>query len=282
MTDSLSDNRPIGLIAGQGRLPLLVAEGARAAGRPVRCLGLRHQYDAGLPAYCDAFRDAGLMRLGGWIRTLRRWEVTEAIMVGRVAKVAMHDPLKWVRQIPDWRTLRLWYGRLRHDRRNAAVLAAVTAELADHGIRLIDSTTYIPDHLATEGVMGSASVTPSQQADIDFGWPLLEQILGLDVGQAIAVRERDVIAVEAVEGTQGMIERAGTLCRSRGWTMLKSCRADHDRRADVPTIGVETIEQLHDAGAGCLALGAGRVIMIDRPAVIAAADARGIAIVGLP
>jgi DUF1009 family protein len=106
-------------------------------------------------------------------------------------------------------------------------------------------------------------------------------MLELDIGQAMAVRERDVVAVEAVEGTAAMIERAGALCRSPGWTLLKTSRPDHDMRADVPTIGAETVEQVARAGGGCIALGAGRVILIDKPKVLAKADELKIAIVGV-
>jgi DUF1009 family protein len=271
----------IGLIAGQGRLPVIVAQGIRAAGARVCCVGLRDQFDADLPTQCDEFRTAGVIQLGRWVRLLRRSGVREAIMVGRVAKTRMHDPLRLVRQLPDWRALNLWYRRLRHDRRNATVLAAVADELARCGVELIDTTTYIPDHLATEGVMTATPPSADQEADVRFGWPLLRRVAELEVGQAMAVRDRDVIAVEAVEGTTRMIERAGELCRARGWTLLKTARDDHDRRAEVPTIGVETIEQMAAAGGGCIALGAGRVIMIDRPAVLEAADRAGISIVGV-
>ena len=277
----VTETRTLGLIAGQGRLPILIARGMSAAGARVCCVGLRGQYDPQLPDRCDAFREAGVFQLGRWIRLLRRWGAAEAVMVGRVAKGRMHDPLRLFRQMPDWRAAVLWYRRLRHDHRTAAVLAAVAEELQKSGITLIDSTTYIPDHLAGAGVMGQVRPTAAGEADIAFGWPLLEQIVEFDVGQAIAVRERDVIAVEAVEGTDAVIERAGKLCRAKGWTLLKTAKAAHDMRADVPTIGVETISRLEQAGATCLALGAGRVILIDKPAVLEAADRARIAVVGI-
>jgi DUF1009 family protein len=110
---------------------------------------------------------------------------------------------------------------------------------------------------------------------------VLREVVRLDVGQAMVVRDRDVIAVEAVEGTTGVIERAGALCRAKGWTLLKTAHPRHDMRADVPTIGVETVEQLADAGGGCIAVGAGRVILIDRPRVLEVADRRKVAIVGI-
>jgi DUF1009 family protein len=272
---------PIGLIAGQGKLPVIVANGIHAAGARVCCVGLRDQYLDELPPLCDEFHRAGIAQIGRWIRTFRRAGVTEAVMVGRVAKVRMHDPLRLFRQIPDWRAAVIWYRRLRHDRRTPALLAAVADELQRNGVTLIDSTKYIPDHLAEEGVMGAVEPDRDQQADIAFGWPLLEETVRLHVGQAMAVRDRDVIAVEAIEGTDRMIERAGSLCRAKGWTLLKTSSPDHDMRADVPTIGVGTIERLRAAGAGCLALGTGRVILIERPEVIAAADRAGIAIVGV-
>ena len=216
-----------------------------------------------------------------WLRTLRRWGASEAIMVGRVSKARMHDPFRLLREIPDVRSALLWYRRLRHDRRNATVLAAIADELARGGVRLLDSTTYIQDQLAEEGVLGKTSLSQLQSSDIAMAWPLLEKTVEMDIGQSIAVREGDVIAVEALEGTAGMISRAGDLCRRSGWTLLKTSKIDHDRRADVPSIGVQTIKELSAAGAGCLALGAGRVILIDRPAVLEAADRAGIAIVGV-
>jgi len=281
-TSSVPTDSPLGLIAGGGRLPLLVATGARAIGRPVVAIGLRDQFDPDLRALCNHFHTAGIVQIGRWIKLLRREGVREAIMVGHVSKARMHDPLRVFRQLPDLRAALLWYRRLRHDRRNHALLAAVADELASSGVTLIDSTSFIPDHMATAGVMGRVQPSREAQGDLDLGWPLLSRVVELDIGQSIAVRDRDVIAVEAVEGTDALIERAGALCRAKGWTLLKTAKSTHDMRADVPTVGVLTIERLAAAGGRCLALGAGRVIMVDRPAVIAAADRLGVAIVGVP
>lgn len=278
---TLGSQTTLGLIAGQGRLPLLVARGMKAAGARVVCVGLRDQYDEELPGVCDEFSVAGIARPGRWIRLLRRGGVSEAVMVGAVKKTRMHDPLRLIKLLPDWRAVVLWYKHLRHDRRNAALLGALADELGRHGITIIDSTKYIPDHLASEGVMTRTQPTTQQKADIDFAWPLLTQAVELNIGQSMAVRERDVIAVEAVEGTAAMIQRAGELCKAKGWTLLKTAAGDHDMRADVPSVGVETIEQMKQAGAGCLALGTGRVILIDKPQVIKAAEKAGIGIVGM-
>jgi len=278
---SLLLNKPVGLIAGQGRLPLLVARGIKAAGANVCCLGLRDQYDLQLPLLCDQFNSVGLLRIGRWIKLLRRAGVREAVMVGGVSKKRMHDRWRFFRQIPDWRAAMLWYRHLRHDRRNAAVLAALADELARHGITLIDSTTYINDQLADEGALTLTRPTAAQRADVEFGWPLLARTVELDIGQSIAVRDRDVIAVEAVEGTDAMIERAGELCKTKGWTLLKTAKRDHDMRTDVPAIGLATIERAARAGCGCIAVGAKRVILVDKPAVLKAADDMRIAILGV-
>lgn len=273
---------PLGLIAAGGRLPILVAQGMRAAGHPVHALGLRGQYDQSLVPLCDRFADAGVTRLGSWGRGLRRMGVRYAVMVGRVDKAKMlHSVWEIVRSLPDIRALRVYF-RMRTDKRSHLILAAIADELAKDGVLLIDSTSHITEHLAHEGVMTDRAPASAQRADIALGWPILKEMLRLDVGQAIAVRDRDVIAVEAVEGTDRMIERAGALCASGGWTLLKAARAGHDRRADVPTIGPETIRTMHQAGGRCIALAAGDVIIIDKETTLALADKFGIAIIGIP
>lgn len=274
---------PVGLIAGAGRLPIIVAEGLRARGHPIHALGLSDQYDPILPSLCASFKRVGLLRVGTWGRLLRRSGVSHAIMVGKVDKAKlMHSPWTIIRNIPDRRTLVAWYKHLRHDRRSYAVLAAIADELGRSGVHLIDSTAPIAKSLAESGVMTEKHPTPEQRADINFAWPLLVQTLKLDIGQAVAVRDRDIVAVEAVEGTDRMIERAGQICRTPGWTICKGARAGHDRRSDVPTVGVKTIENLYQAGARCLALAAGDVIMIDKDDVLRLADELGIAVVGVP
>lgn len=274
---------PIGLIAGGGRLPVLIARGLRESGHPVHALGLSRQYDRELPRLCASFRDVGLLRVGTWARSLRKAGCRHAIMVGRVDKASlMHNRWRMVQNIPDVRTVVAWYRHLRHDRRSHAVLAAIAEELDREGVSLIDSTSPIPDHLSKAGVMTLTRPTREQESDIEFAWPLLTELLRLDIGQTIAVREKDVICVEAVEGTDRMIERAGQICRTPGWTLCKGARAGHDKRSDVPTVGLRTLENMHKAGGRCLAIAAGDVIMLDREEMIQLADRLGIAIVGVP
>jgi hypothetical protein len=283
LADPPAPPAPIGLIAGGGRLPILVAKGLAGIGHPVHGLGLARQYDGELPPLCDSFCDVGLLRLGGWAKRLKQSGCQHAIMVGRVDKAQlMHDRFRVFKNIPDMRTIISWRRHLRHDRRSHAVLAAIAEELDRQGVSLIDSTSPIPDHLSKAGVMTLTRPTREQESDIDFAWPLLTELLRLDIGQAIAVREKDVICVEAVEGTDRMIERAGQICRVPGWTLCKGARAEHDRRSDVPTVGIQTLENLHKAGGRCLAIAAGDVIMLDREDMIQTADRLGISIVGVP
>jgi DUF1009 family protein len=272
---------PLGLIAGEGAFPFLVARGAAAAGRTVICAGLRGSVDPALASEVSVYREVGVLQIGRWINVLRAHGVTQAIMVGRVGKSAMHRRGKWLRYVPDWRTLRVYYTRVRKDKRDHAVLLAVADELAREGITLMDSTTFTKDHMASPGVMGRHAPTPAQTADAEFGFRLCRMISSEDIGQALALVDKDVIAVEAVEGTDRMIERAGNFCKGRKWVLVKVANANRDLRIDVPSIGLQTIEKLKSAGCGCLVLEAAQTMMLEKEKVIAAADRAGIVLLGM-
>ena len=270
---------PLGLIAGEGVFPLLVARGARAAGRRVVCAAFAGHAWADLRAECDEFHWVGVLRLGQWARRLRRAGAREAIMVGRVAKGQIYDRWRYFRYIPDWRGVRAFW-RVRRDRRPMAILGAVMTELGSAGITLIDSTKYCPEHLVTPGVLTRRRPSDAQWADVRFGWSICQTVSRLDIGQSIAVVRNDVIAVEAVEGTDAMIERAGRLCPVGGWTLIKVSNTRQDLRVDVPTVGTTTIERLAAARAGCLVLEPGKTIMLERQKVLELADRHRIAVVG--
>jgi len=272
---------PIGLIAGQGSLPLETARGLRAAGHRVICTALAGQTRrAELRPLCDVFTDVGLIRLNQWIRHLRRHGCTQAVMVGRVAYEGVYHRFHLFQYLPDWRTARVWFFRTRHDKRSDRLLRAVADELASGGIELIDGRPYVQNTLATEGLMTHSSPPRDVQADIDFAWPLLRRINELLVGQSLACKDRAIIAVEAVEGTDRMIERAGALCKRRGWVLCKASNPNQDMRFDVPTVGLATIENLHRHGGAALVLETGRTIMLDKPQLLQRADELGIAVVG--
>ena len=270
---------PLGLIAGEGVFPILVARGARAAGRRVVCTAFAGHAWPDLADECDVFRWVGVLRCGQWIKTLQANGCTQAIMVGRVNKSHIYDRWRYFRYIPDLRTARLFFRAVRRDKRPQVILQALIDELGSAGITLVDSTQYCPEHLATAGVMTRRPPTEAQWADVRFGWDVCRAVSRMDIGQSIAVLDRDVIAVEAVEGTDAMIDRAGRLCRVGGWTLIKMS-TDREMRVDVPTVGTTTIEKLAAARAGCLVLEAGRTIMLEKNKVIELADWYKIAIVG--
>ncbi|HTW93652.1 MAG TPA: UDP-2,3-diacylglucosamine diphosphatase LpxI [Tepidisphaeraceae bacterium] len=275
-----SSHPPLGLIAGEGIFPKLVARGAKAAGRQVVCAAFSGSADPDLAAECDRFKWVGVVRLGQWIRFLKKSGCHEAIMVGRVAKRKLFSRWKYLQNVPDLRTLRLWLSELRRDRRDQAILFAVIRELEREGITLIDSTRFCADQLCTEGVMTSRAPTPAQWEDVRFGWELCQNLSRLDIGQAIALKDKTVLAVEALEGTNAMIQRAGEMCRGGNWTLIKVSNVRQDMRVDVPTVGVRTIEHLHAAGAGCLVLEAGKTILLEKEKVLEAAERLKIAIIG--
>ena len=271
----------LGLIAGQGRLPFLVADGARKAGLEVVCVGLAENAREELADNVDVFYMVPIARPGNWIRKLKRHNVTKTIMAGTVAKKQIFTPRRIIKYMPDWRAVRIWYWRLRKkDKQNDTLLGALAEELASGGIVLENSTMYCKEHMATAGVMTKHQPARSVQDDIEFGWNIVRKLGELDVGQAIAVKEREVIAVEAIEGTAKMIERAGQFCKAGGWTLIKTAKPNQDMRFDVPCVGPETIKSLAQNGAKCLVVEAGKTIIIDKPDTIELADRMGIAVLG--
>jgi DUF1009 family protein len=279
---AVDSDAPLGLIAGQGELPRAVALGARAAGRRLAIVALRGFGDPGLRSLGERFRECGVARLGAWIRFFRRAGCREVVMVGRVRKADMYAMPRW-RQwliyLPDLTSIRVWYHRAR-DKRNDALLGAVADEMQRRGLTMIDSTRYIPEVLAAEGVLTACE--PSRQVlnDAEFAWPIAREIGRLDIGQSVAVKEREIIAVEAIEGTDALIARAGELCPAGGWTLVKLAKPAQDPRFDVPTVGPETIENLRRARAAGLVVEAGRTILLERERTIALANQYRIAILG--
>jgi DUF1009 family protein len=278
--ESGGSSTPLGLIAGEGIFPLLVARGARAAGRKVVAAAFGGSAWPELRGEVDVFKWVGVMRVGQWIRVLRAQGCDEAILVGRVAKEKIYSRWRFFQYIPDLRTAGIWFRILHRDKRDQSVLGAVDRELASEGIRLIDQTTYCTEHLATPGVMTRSALTDKQWDDIRFGWDICQTISRLDIGQSIAVVDKNVIAVEAVEGTNAMIDRAGKLCKVGGWTLIKVSNVHQDMRLDVPTVGTTTIEKLHANRAAALVLEPGKTIMLEKAKVLELAERYKIAIVG--
>ena len=269
----------IGVIAGAGRFPFVVAEGARRAGYGVVIVALRGLADPSLRELADRFYWSGVVRLGRWIRIFRRQGVSRAIMAGSVRKREMYGRFRLLRYLPDWTSIRLWFF-VAADKRNDSLLRAAAAEMQRRGVTLTNSVEFCPEHMALPGVMTRRQPTPAQLRDADFGWRIAKELGRLDIGQSVAVKEQEVIAVEAIEGTDDMIRRAGALCPAGGWTLVKVAKPEQDMRFDVPTVGVATIDNLRANRAAVLVVEAGKTLMLDRDKVIAAADNAGIVILG--
>jgi DUF1009 family protein len=271
----------LGLIAGAGGLPWLVARGAKKTGCRLVVVGLRGLADPGLAELADRFYWAGVARLGRWIRVLRREDAGRAILIGGLRKTDMYVPLPMLllRFLPDWTTIRVWFFGV-SDRRNDTVLRAVADEMQRRGVTLVDSTQYCPEAMANVGVMTRTQPTAAHQRDADLGWYVAKEMGRLDIGQSVAVKDGDVVAVEAIEGTDRMIERAGQLCRKGGFVLVKVAKPNQDMRFDVPTIGPETIKNLYAARGACLVVEAGKTLVVDRDETLAIADRYGVAVVG--
>jgi DUF1009 family protein len=281
MAEPLS-SRPIGLLAGSGRFPVVFAEKARSLGIPVVCVGLRYEADPQLAQLVERYHWVGVAQLGRMIRCFKRAGVCQLVMAGKVKKAGfMYKPWRLLSLLPDWRMIQFWYRRSRRDNRDDSVLLGVIAEFAADGLRCESALDLCPELLVRPGVLTRCKPTMREQGDIAFGWDLAKEMGRLDVGQSVAVKEKTVLAVEAIEGTDEMIARAGALCRASGFVLIKVAKPQQDMRFDVPTVGCTTIETMRRAGGRVLAIEAGKTILLDEPDTIALGDRYGISIVAL-
>ena len=205
-------------------------------------------------------------------------------MVGKIFKVRLFERWRWLRHLPDLRTIRMFlphFWTRKKDCRDDSLLRPIVEEFAAEGIRFAPATDYAPELLVKEGQLTRRGPTAWQQKDIEFGWQMAKEMGRLDIGQSVAVKDQAVLAVEAVEGTDECIRRAGALCRAGGFTVVKVAKPQQDMRFDVPTIGLGTLETLHAAGGKVLAVEAGRTIFLDQDAVIEFADRNGLVIVAV-
>jgi hypothetical protein len=272
---------PVGLIAGAGRLPVAFAEKARDLGVPVVTLAIRNLAAAELQPLSQRFWWIGLGRMGAAIRRLKRSGVRDVVMAGKVHKAALFGPWGILHLLPDLRTIRFWCNRLRRDNKDDTLLLSVIAEFEREGLRFGSALDYCQELLVRAGLLTRRRPSAAEEKDIAFGWDLAKEMGRLDVGQSVAVRGRAVLAVEAIEGTDQAIARAGHLARRGGFVVVKVAKPQQDMRFDVPTVGCTTIEIMHQAGGRVLAVEAGKTILLDEPATIALADGYGISIVAL-
>jgi DUF1009 family protein len=268
----------LGLIAGNGRFPFLVLDAARGAGHDVTVVALKEETfpelaDLAARAPAAAFHWISLGQLGTLIKLFKDAGVTQAVMAGQVKHAKLFD----VMASADASLLGVL---LRAKTRNTdGLIGGIADAMRDKGIELLNSTAFLAPLLAKEGVLTRRAPDADEQADLVFGYRIADTIAGLDIGQTIAVKAAAVVAVEAMEGTDAIIIRAGQLAGS-GVRIVKVAKPNQDMRFDVPVVGVSTIEAMRAAGGAVLSIDAGKTLMIEGDAVINAADEAGICIVG--
>jgi UDP-2,3-diacylglucosamine hydrolase len=267
----------LGLIAGNGRFPFLVLEAARGAGHDVTIIALKEEAFPDLEAAAArppvaAIHRVSLGQLGTWMGLLKDAGVTNAVMAGQVKHTKLFADI-----VPDLTALGLLM-RLK-SKNTDAIISGVAEVLRENGIELLDSTVFLRPLLAKEGVLTRRAPNDDERSDLAFAYRIADAIAALDIGQTIAVKSSAVVAVEAMEGTDLVIARAGELAGA-GFRVIKVAKPNQDMRFDVPVIGVATIDAMKAAGATALSVDAEKTLMIDGPAIIKAADDLGITIVG--
>lgn len=280
--ESSRRGEPIGIVAGWGRYPLLLAEHLRHRGHRVCGVGIADHADQGFEDNCDEHTSLGLTRLGAQARFFRRHGVRRAVFAGKIHKIRLFQRGYLWNNLPDYACFRAFLPHFltgRKRRNDDALLAAATEGFARLGVQIVSAIDFAPELLVPDGHLCGPAPTAAQSRDIDYGWSLAKAMGGLDIGQTVAVRGQAVLAVEAIEGTDECIRRAGQLCGTGGFTVVKVAKPNQDLRFDLPAIGVGTVQTIWQAGGKVLAVEAGRTILVDRDATLAFANRHGITIV---
>jgi len=267
--------KPLGLMAGNGRFPFLVAEEARKAGRRVVAVAFNEEADPALEKVVDKLYWLHIGQLNKIVKVFQGEGVKDVVMAGLVRHSNMYADLRKFH--PDLRALKFFF-RLK-DRKADSILGGLADELAKDGLTLLPSISHLTSCLAPAGVLTRRKPTAAEQGDIRFGFQIAKSMAGIDVGQTVCVKQRAVIAIEAMEGTDRCIRRAGEIAGGT-FVVVKVAKPKQDLRFDVPVVGLNTIETFQDAGGGVLAVEAGKTLMLDREKMIQWADAEKICIVG--
>lgn len=261
-----------GLIAGNGDFPFLVLDGARKAGESLAVVAIKEETDKRIEQTAEAVSWVGIGQLGKMISFFKEAGVSKVIMAGQVKHVQLFSGA-----IPDVRMLKMLWNLPR--RNTDSLIGGIAAELEKEGIELIDSTFFLQDHLAPRGVLTRRKPNDVELGNIEYGLHIAGEIARLDLGQTIVVRAKACVAIEAMEGTDATITRAGQLAKGK-LTVVKVAKPDQDMRFDVPVVGPPTIEVMAAAGATCLSVTAGKTLIFRREEMLEAADRNKIAIVG--
>jgi UDP-2,3-diacylglucosamine hydrolase len=269
----LKAGQRIGLIAGNGRFPIIFADNAKRLGYRVSAVAHIGETAPELEQHVERIHWIKIGQFNKLINALKEDGVQQAVMLGGVKKTHVFTTVR-----PDFRALAL-ASRLRAWK-DDAILREIAAELEREGIQIRESTFGLTGILVEEGALTKRSPTKKEWEDVDYGWDMAHEIGRLDIGQCVVIKDRLVVAVEAVEGTDETIRRAGALGRE-GVVVVKRCKPQQDLRFDLPAVGPHTIETMEAVHASVLALEAGRTVLLDRDETLRRADAAGIAIVGI-
>jgi UDP-2,3-diacylglucosamine hydrolase len=269
MTDAAAGNW--GLIAGNGDFPFLVLEGARSRGIEMAVIAIREEASPSLERAAKKLHWVSLGELSRAIELLHSEGVKRAVMAGQVKHNKIFSSIR-----PDWRLAKLLFSL--NTKNTDALIGAVARVLEDEGIELVNSTEFLGSLLPQTGILTRRAPDDSERADIEYGRHIAQQIAGLDLGQTVVIRDRACVAVEAMEGTDETIERAGRIAGGQRLVVVKVSKPKQDMRFDVPVVGRRTIDVMRQANATALAIDAGRTLLFERDDLIRAADEAGIAI----
>ena len=275
----------IGLVAGWGNYPIEVARSLKVQGATVVVAAIAGHASAELKAHADQFATFGVAKMGSHHRYFRRHGVQRVVLAGKIFKhLILFGPLGYISALPDLTTIRTFVPHFisrRQDGRDDTLLCAVADFYAAAGMPVEPGTRYAPHLIAEAGVLTRRQPDFAARKDIEFGWSIAKAMGGLDIGQAVTVRDQTVLAVEAIEGTDACIARTGELCRKGGFTLIKVAKPQQDERFDLPTVGPHTIRSLAEAGGAAVVIEEGRTILIDREETLELADRLGVCVVSL-
>jgi len=271
MTTSISNSNSWGLIAGNGRFPFLVLQGARSQGIDMAVIAIKEEADPDLGKLAQRLHWVSLGELSKTIDLLHQEGVTQAVMAGQVKHNKIFSAIR-----PDWKLTKVLFALPKKN--TDSLIGAVAKVLQDEGIRLVDSTVFLKPLLPDAGVLTRRKPSQEEYADMAYGLSLARNLAAMDIGQTVVISDRACVAVEAMEGTDEAIARAARIADGKPLVVVKVSKPGQDMRFDVPVIGLPTIEHMKKAQVTALAVDAGRTLLFDRTKLMELADAAGIAI----
>jgi DUF1009 family protein len=270
----MDDKEKYGLIAGNGRFPFMVLQSARQQGIDVVVAAIKEETDADIESCGYPVHWLGLGELGKLIRTFRNCGIHKAIMAGQVKHVQIFGS-----SFPDLTMIRMLAGL--REKNTDSLIGGVARVLEEAGISLVDSTSLLKPHMISEGILTRRGLSQSEKSDVDYGRPIAQRIASMDIGQTIVVRDRAIVAVEAMEGTDAVICRAGELVHRKNLTVIKVSKPKQDMRFDIPVVGLSTLQNMIASGATALVIDAEHTLVLDKEEIVKMADENNIAVVAM-